>query len=48
MYHGRGLTYVNLGDTIAAIDDYTQAADLYLQQGMAAGYRAVLNDMAQL
>ena len=48
IYHSRGRARISLGDATGALADFEQAAELYLQQGMAVGYRAVLDDMAQL
>ncbi|MEM9949652.1 MAG: tetratricopeptide repeat protein, partial [Cyanobacteria bacterium P01_D01_bin.36] len=48
IYYYRGITLVALGDTFGAHSDLQAAADRYLANGEADGYRAVLERMSRL
>jgi tetratricopeptide (TPR) repeat protein len=48
LYYNRGLVRATLGDDAGARRDFEQAANLYLEQGEAAGYRQTLEQMSQL
>ena len=48
VYYYRGLTLIAIGDTFAAHSDLQTAAERYLADGSADGYRAVLDRMRKL
>jgi tetratricopeptide (TPR) repeat protein len=48
LFLNRGMVRARLGDSLGARRDFEQAANLYLQQGNAAGYRQTLDQMANL
>lgn len=47
-YGNRGLVRANLGDQWGAIQDYQQAAKLFLAQGSTANYEMVLNYLEKI
>jgi Flp pilus assembly protein TadD len=48
LFYNRGVARASLGDDAGARRDFEEAAELYLQQGEAAGYRQTLDQMSQL
>jgi tetratricopeptide (TPR) repeat protein len=48
LFYNRGVVRSRLGDDAGARRDFERAAELYLQQGEAAGYRRTLTRMSQL
>ena len=48
VYYYRGLSLVAMGDIFGAQEDLQTAANRYLANGQADGYRAVLEKISQL
>lgn len=48
LFFNRGMVRARLGDSLGARLDFEQAANLYLQQGNAIGYRQTLDQMRSL